>query len=83
MADKEDVPEVQVVPVRSGSVTTLDGTRITSYGAGDQPTPPIGTPPATGYPVVMPQPSVIVVTVDRKADDKKPKKGYSDVFKRP
>ncbi len=83
MADKEDVPEVQVVPVRSGSVTTLDGTRITSYGAGEA-SPPGGAGPGTGYPVVMPQPSVIVVTVDRKADDnKKPKKGYSDVFKRP
>jgi hypothetical protein len=81
MADKEDMPGVEVVPVRSGSVTTIDGTRITSYGAGDQ-TPATPTP-GTGYPVVMPQPSVIVVTVDRKAEDKKPKKGYSDVFKRP
>jgi len=80
MADKEDMPDVQVVPVRSGSVTTLDGTRITSYGAGEPPAP---ATPGTGYPVVMPQPSVIVVTVDRKADEKKPKKGYSDVFKRP
>ena len=81
MADKEDMPEVQVVPVRSGSVTTLDGTRITSYGGGGGDQPP--QVPGTGYPVVMPQPSVIVVTVDRKAEEKKPKKGYSDVFKRP
>jgi len=83
MADKEDVPEIQVMPVRSGSVTTLDGTRITSYGAGDPPTPPTGTPPAPGYPVVMPQPSIILVEVNRKTEEKKPKKGYSDVFKRP
>jgi hypothetical protein len=82
MADNDD--EVQVLPVRSGSVTTLDGTRITSYGGGGEGSPAGGAAPGTGYPVVMPQPSVIVVTVDRKADDnKKPKKGYSDVFKRP
>jgi hypothetical protein len=81
MAKNDDSPmDVSIQAVPAGSVTTVNGQTVKSYVPGDQQ-PPHG-PTGPGYPVVMPQPSVIVVTVG-KDGEKKPKKGYSDVFKRP
>lgn len=80
--DSDSDVTIQAFPVRSGNITTVNGDKVTSYSPSD-PTAP-AAPTGPGYPVVMPQPPVIVVTVDRnKPAEKKPTKGYSDVFKRP
>lgn len=79
--------DVQVLPAQSGGVTTLNGTGVV-FPAGGQQQPaswPGGSaPPGWGpsWPVVMPQPSVIVVTVDKKDGDKKSEKKNSEVFTR-
>jgi len=79
MAKNDDV-SIQAVP--AGSVTTVNGQTVKSYVPADQQQPQgPGAPVNPGYPLVMPQPSVIVVTVGK--DGERPKKGYSDVFKRP
>lgn len=81
--------DVQVLTALPGSVTTLDATSVSTYPSVGQPmqgSPQGGVAPGWGptWPMMMPQTPVIVVTVDKKADDKKKDaKGHSEVFKRP
>ena len=76
--------DVQVVSTQPGGVTTLDGTGVIFPANQPVGSAPGGSAPngwGPTWPVMMPQPSVIVVTVDKKAADKDDKKG-SEVFKR-
>lgn len=90
MATDEGKADVQILPAAPGSVTTLNGTSVTAFPMAAQQQPASGSiPGGTGapwgpaWPMVMPQPSVIVVTVESKKEGGKPdeKKG-SEVFKR-
>ena len=85
MAEKDGIfppkLDVQVLPSQPGNVTAVPGTSIVySPGQGNQQpgTWPGGSAPPQwggGWPIVMPQPSVIVVTVEQKKEtDKKEEK---------
>jgi hypothetical protein len=85
--------DVQVLSAMPGSVTTLDATSVATYPSHGQPMPGsaaggvgpgVGPGWAPSWPMMMPQTPVIVVTVDKKPDDKnKGAKTHSEVFKRP
>jgi hypothetical protein len=95
MAEKDGIfppkLDVQVLPPQTGNVTAVPGNSIVySTGPGSQQpgTWPGGSAPpnwnAGGWPVVMPQPSVIIVTLDQKKDGEKKeeKRAHSEVVKR-
>jgi hypothetical protein len=78
--------DVQMLPAQSGNVTTLDGSAVTTFPSGAQfASQPNGNAGGNwgGWPVVMPQPSIIVVTVDKNgAKNEGTGKSDSEVFKR-
>lgn len=81
--------DVQILSPTPGGVTTFDATSVTTYPSGGQPMPgslPGGSGgPGWGpaWPYMVPQTPVIVVTVDKKGNDKKESRAQSEVFKRP
>lgn len=94
MAEKDGIfppkLDVQVIPPQSGGVTTVPGTSMV-YSTGPGVQQPVSFPGGSappgwgaGWPMVMPQPSVIVVTVEQKkdAEKKEEKRAHSEVVKR-
>lgn len=85
MDDGKTGVDVQVLPAQSTNVTTLDGNNVATFPSGAHfASQPGGNGGAGwgGWPVVMPQPSIIVVTVDKNGSKETKPPSSSEVFKR-